>query len=251
MGTKRGEEMGLEFRKIKKNPTITEAIIEQIKEKIVRGELKPGQQLPSERILAESFSVGRSSVREAIRALQYMGILEVRSGEGTFLTENLSILSDRFKTSYIVQRYSLIELIEARKIIEGETVYLATKRSNEEEKESLREVFEEAIKAEEDVEVFLEADFAFHKKIAEMSNNSVLEEFFTAIRELTLKENLEVIKKEGQIQRAIAFHREILNCILIGNPELAKKKMLEHLSDIELAVKELIARQIRQEGQGR
>jgi len=239
--------MKLKFQKIERQ-TITETIIDQIKEKILQGDLKPGQQLPPERVLAETFSVGRTSVREAIRALQYMGILEVRCGEGTFLTENLSLLSDHFKASYIIRQYSVRELVEARKIIEGETVYLATKRSSKEEKEALKQIFEVAIRVQDDVAAFLKADFAFHKKIAEMSHNSVLEEFFTAMRELTLEENLEVIKKTGQIKKAIAFHEDILHCILLCDPEAARKVMLDHLENIENTVKELTSKNMEHEG---
>ncbi|HBG14872.1 MAG TPA: GntR family transcriptional regulator, partial [Synergistaceae bacterium] len=79
--------MVLSFKKIERS-TITEDIIEQLREKILFGEIKPGDKLPPERVLAESLSVARTSDREAIRAMQYMGILEVRCGEGTFLSEN-------------------------------------------------------------------------------------------------------------------------------------------------------------------
>jgi len=239
--------MKLKFQKIQRQ-TITETIIDQIKERILQGDLQPGQQLPSERVLAETFSVGRTSVREAIRALQHMGILEVHCGEGTFLTKNLSLLSDHFKTSYIIRQYSVMELVEARKIIEGETVHLATKRSSKEEKDALKEIFETAIRVKNDVKAFLKADFGFHKKIAEMSHNSVLEEFFTAMRELTLEENLEVIKKPGQIDKAISFHEDILHCILLCDADAARKVMLDHLEDIEKTVNDLSLGDLEQKG---
>lgn len=239
--------MKIDFKKIIR-PTITETIINQIKEKILEGELKPGQKLPPERLLAESLSVGRTSVREAIRALQYMGILEVRCGEGTFLTENMSLLSDHFVTSYIMQKYSLNELIEARKIIEGETVYLATKRSSKDEKQALQLIFETAIEVQDDVDAFLKADFNFHKKIAEMSHNSVLTEFFTAMRELTLEENRNVINKTGQRKKALSFHKEILNCILLSDADGARKTMLEHLQNLQETSEELSRKAVISDG---
>jgi GntR family transcriptional repressor for pyruvate dehydrogenase complex len=242
--------MKLKFQKIDR-PTITETIIDQIKQMILSGEMKKGQKLPPERQLAEMLSVGRTSVREAVRALQYMGILEVRSGDGTFLTENVSLLSDHFKTSFLIKHFSVIELVEARKIIEVETVCLAAERSSEEEKENLKGLFKKSVQVKNDVSAFLKADFAFHRKIAEMSQNSVLVEFFTAMRELTLEENLEVIKKQGQIDKAIEFHLDILDAICSFDPAKARQVMMSHLENIEETVREISAKTINQEGESK
>lgn len=228
----------MKFQKIDR-VTVTEIIINQIKEMILSGEMKKGQKLPPERHFAEILSVGRTSVREAIRALQYMGILDVRSGEGAFLTENISLLSDHFKTSFLLKHFSVIKLVEARKIIEVETAGLAVERSSDEEKEDLKILHQESIEVKNDVSKFLEADFSFHRKIAEMSQNPVLVEFVTAMRELTVEKNLEVIKKPGQIQTAINFHKELLDAILSSDSVKARYVMLNHLENIEETVREL------------
>lgn len=239
--------MKLKFHKIER-PTITETIIDQIKEMILSGAMKKGQRLPPERELAEMLSVGRTSVREAIRALQYMGILEVRSGDGTFLSENLSLLSDHFKTSFLIKQYSVMEMVEARKVIEVETVCLAAERSSEEERKNLLVLFEKSKEFKNDVSAFLNADFAFHIKIARMSHNSVLVEFVKAMRELTLEENLDVVKKPGQIQTAINFHKEIMDAIYAFDPVKARSVMLEHLEDIEQTVREISQEALKDRG---
>ncbi len=238
--------MSLSFRRIDRS-TITENIIEQLRDKILSEEIKPGDKLPPERVLAENFAVARTSVREAIRALQYMGILEVRCGDGTFLSENTTILTDHFKASHLLRRFPLIELIEARKIIEGSTVYLAVERSSPEDREALQEFFRFSEKSANDENEFLKADFDFHRKIAEMSQNSVLLEMLNAMRELTIEENLDVIKKPGQIKNALSFHREILDSILSCDAEQARQHMLRHLENIEGIVMELVENRIPEE----
>ncbi|HPD97526.1 MAG TPA: FadR/GntR family transcriptional regulator [Synergistales bacterium] len=231
--------MVLSFKRIERS-TITEDIIEQLREKILSGEIKPGDKLPPERVLAESLSVARTSVREAIRAMQYMGILEVRCGEGTFLSENTRILTDHFKSSHLLKRFPIMELIEARKIIEGATVYLAVVRSSPEDRDTLQELYQLTATNTDDEEKFLQADFEFHKKIAEMSQNSVLLEMLSAMRELTLEENLDVIKKPGQIKNALDFHRKILGSVLSCDADKAREHMLRHLEDIEQRILELV-----------
>jgi GntR family transcriptional repressor for pyruvate dehydrogenase complex len=234
--------VALSFKKIDRS-TVTENIIEQIKEKILSGEIKPGEKLPPERVLAETLSVGRTSVREALRALQYMGVLEVRYGEGTFLSENTSLLTDHFKISHLLKRFSVMDLVEARKVVEGATVYLAAKRGSPEDREALQDIYhqaEEAVRKDKGEKAFLKADFEFHKKIAEMCKNPVLLEMLDTVRELTLTENLDVIKKPGQIRNALAFHKEILEAVLAQDARKARRKMIEHLEDIENTVIELI-----------
>lgn len=238
--------MSFSFQKIDR-PTVTENIIEQIKEQLLSGKLKAGDQLPPERVLAETLSVGRSSVREAIRALQYMGILEVRCGEGTFLSENISLLSDHFKVSYLLKRFSVMELIEARKTIEGEMVFLATVRSSLEDREMLEQLLQKMETVSDNVEEFLKTDFEFHRKIAEMSQNSVLTEMLNAMRELTLEENLDVVKKPGQIRNALSYHKRILAAILACDADGAREIMLEHLRDIESAIIELEQSKLEEE----
>lgn len=233
--------MGISFTKINRQ-SVTESIVEALKQKILNGEISSGDKLPSERDLAESFGVSRASVREAMRALRYMGVLEVHSGEGTFLTENISLLSDHFKISLLLKQCSVKELVEARKIIECETVSLATIRSSKEEKDALKKLHKYAMTLVDDEQPFLKADFDFHEKIAEMSQNMVLVEMLNATRDLTLSENMYVIEREGQIKRALDFHSSILYYILSFDADNAQKAMLAHLEDIERSIRDFVSR---------
>ena len=227
------------FSKIQKS-TVSQIIVEQIQEKLLKGELKAGQKLPPERQLAEMLGVSRSSLREAMRALQYMGILEIRQ-DGAHLCENLSLLSDHFKLTYLLKQFSVMELIEARKLVEAEIVRLAAERATAEDKETIAEAFEETLRYQETGEEkdFLMTDFAFHRAIAEAAQNSVLVEMLNAIRDLLLEVNLDVIKRPNQVQVATAFHEKIMKAILSGNAREASGVMLDHLTNVEEAIAEV------------
>ena len=123
-------------------------------------------------------------MREAMRACN-MGILEIRQ-DGAHLCENLSPLSDHFKLTYLLKQFSVMELIEARKLVEAEIVRLAAERATAEDKETIAEAFEETLRYQETGEEkdFLMADFAFHRAIAEAAQNSVLVEMLNAVRDL-------------------------------------------------------------------
>lgn len=226
------------FTKIKKK-TVSESIINQIKDMILNGSLQPGQRLPSERELAELLSVSRPSVREAMRSLQSLGIIDIRSGEGTFLNSNVSILSDHFKMSYILKKFNILELIEARKILEVEIAALAARHATQENKDMLEDIHNEITNTKGNLEAFLKADFSFHLAVAEAAQNSFLREMLNTTRDLLLEANIYVVKKPGQIETAITSHGNILKAILEGDAEKASKEMLYHLETIEEAINEM------------
>ncbi|MEE8224579.1 MAG: GntR family transcriptional regulator, partial [candidate division NC10 bacterium] len=101
-----------------KKTRIYQDIVAQVKELIAEGKLKPGDQLPSERELSEMFQVSRASVREAIRALESMGFIEIRQGEGTYIASSVETLLASVASALLHQRDPLLQVFEARKILE-------------------------------------------------------------------------------------------------------------------------------------
>lgn len=219
------------LQKIEKS-TISEQIIRQIKEIILRGEIKPGEKLPPEREMAEIFSVSRSSVREAIRALQYMGILDIRSNDGIYLNNNINILADHLKFSYLLKKFSFMELVEVRKILEVGVVRLVAERATEEAKLSLHSIFEESLSCQDENEKYVIADYAFHEALAEATQNSLLVDMLQGMKLLLLESNIELVKNPGQIQKATTIHKAILNAIDMGAPDLAEREMLIHFKNV-------------------
>jgi GntR family transcriptional repressor for pyruvate dehydrogenase complex len=168
-------------------------------------------------------------VREAMRSLSSLGIVEIRSGEGSFLCMNNSILSDHFKTKYLLKKYSILELAEARKALESEMVKLAATRGTEERKEYLKKMLVETILQKDLPSSFIKADFNFHMAIAECAQNSFLGEMLNTTRDLLLEINMKVVEQPGQIDKAIQSHKAILEAILSGNVQLAQEEVIAHI----------------------
>lgn len=126
-----------------KKRTLSEEIIEQFKQQILSGSWKPGDKLPPERELSESLGVSRTSVREAISALTAMGLVEVRVGEGTFLASDIAPLyKGDISSKFLVKRSSLLEVVEARKIIETQLACLAAGRATREDLNKMEKILE-------------------------------------------------------------------------------------------------------------
>lgn len=221
-----------------KTKKIYEEIIEQIRVLVVKGDLKPGDRLPSERDLAVRLNVSRASVREALSALEMMGLLEIRSGEGTYIKEiNLDSIVTPLTWVLSMEKDTVLELLEVRKMLEGQTVVLAAKRAVSED---LREL-EGAVKAMlEDVQtgqIGEEADLRFHYAVAKASKNKILIRLMNAISDTmhqTLKASrVRLYEEHVTPERLYKEHVLILEAIIKQNGEEARQFMLEHLAGVE------------------
>lgn len=226
------------FKRITKE-TVSETIIKQIKDMITNGTLIPGQRLPSERELAETLSVSRPSVREAMHALKSLGIIEIKTGEGTFLKDNYNLLSDHFNLNNMLKKFSLLDLVESRRILEVAIVGLAAERGTLENKKLIQELFHKSVKQKDNIEKYQELDFAMHVAIAEASQNKFLLEMLNTTRDLLFSSNFEILQKPGQIDITMKAHQDIVDAIVRSDKKMAKKAMLLHLESIAKALKEL------------
>jgi len=217
-------------------------IIAQINDKVLSGELRPGDKLPAERVLAEQLQVSRSSLREALRVLQFMGILDIRPGEGLFLESNSNMLSDHFLVSHLIKQFSAIEIYEARKFIEVDIVELAAKRILQEEEELLEDAYRRLVEAKNDETLFLDANLKFHETIASISKNDVLTEIISAIWKLTFETNLmeNLFETNDIAQRSNEGHKKIMEAIIARDSDRAKKEIVEHLDVVEGAIRKNI-----------
>lgn len=218
---------------------LSEEIVEQIKELISRGELNPGQRIPSERELASFLGVSRPSVREAIMVLEAMGFLESRQGGGTYV-RSLADVTMADPLANMVERRDprmLHALTEVRIGLETWSAYLAAKRAEDSEIEHLRELYqimvEQAGKGGWDAEI----DAEFHLTITAASHNTLQVHVLNTIQSLfqtTIMVALsEFYSKEGYIELLLNHHREIMEAIAARDPERARDKMMEHLTLVE------------------
>jgi GntR family transcriptional repressor for pyruvate dehydrogenase complex len=220
-----------------KTRRLYEEIVEQIKKLITDGRLKPGDKLLAERELAEQFQVSRASVREAIRTLEMLGVIDIRPGEGTFVrgTESDDIIRP-LAMFLAVERNSLLDMFEMRRIFETATASLAAERATEEELDHIGAMLEKMRERLNvlDPEKGEEFDAAFHYAVAEATHNSLLTKLFKTVSEEFAKAN-SVARRQlyhdniQNAQRIIDQHSEILEAIRARDPKTASEAMLAHL----------------------
>ena len=213
-------------------------IVEQIMNLIKEGKLKPGEKLPPEQVLSEEFGTSRPSVREALSALEILGITESRGGRGNFIRDNLGspLYEQRFKE--LEEGESPFEILEARKAVETEIVGLAAKKATKEDIVSIRESLDKMKSAMTNISGIMEFDREFHINIAKAAHNSLLFSMMTYLADL-LKEKLWVNLKEkswsipGRPQKYLEEHIEIFNAIKNKDSKGARNRMYDHLAGVE------------------
>lgn len=235
----------MEIKPIERS-TLPDKIIEQIKNTIIEGRLQPGDRLPSERELAERFSVGRTTVREALKALSYAGIIK-KVREGTIINRNISnFFIDSLTQMLILRHLDFEDLFETRKILEVKLAGLAAQRATIEDIEMIGNILKEMNeKANHNPYEFITEDIKFHEAIAETAQNRVLYEIFIAVRLLLRKAQEEVIKYPGIMKRSLKYHQQIFEAIKKQNVSKAKRAMFDHLDDVEKALTSLEVLEIK------
>ena len=218
-----------------------EEIVEQIRQLISDGKLKPGDKLLAERELADRFQVSRASVREAIRTLELLGVIDIRPGEGTFIRETEADDIIRPLAMFLaVERSSVIDMFEMRRIFETATASLAAQRATEqelEEIEALLESMKERLNLQ-DPEKGEEFDAAFHFAVAEATHNNLLARLFKTVSGDFAKANSAARRRlylDNKLnpQRIIDQHSAILKAIRARSPQQASEAMLLHLQFAE------------------
>jgi GntR family transcriptional repressor for pyruvate dehydrogenase complex len=218
-----------------KSASLADAVIDQLKGSILEGTLQPGDRMPSEQELCTQLQVSRTAIREAKKALIGMGLLETRRGQGTFVRENvLDVLADSIRWGLQMEKGSIQELIEARRIVEVETAALAAERATEEMKQQLTHLILQMQKAidADDRKAFLGGDVAWHAAMAEAAENRVVTRMIMAIRSFLEVFVDAVLEVPESAAIAHTGHARVTEAIINGDVEEAKEAMQTHLSDV-------------------
>jgi GntR family transcriptional repressor for pyruvate dehydrogenase complex len=230
----------MDFKPIK-TKKIYEEVVEQIRQLMADGALKPGDKLLPERELADRLQVSRASVREAIRALEMMGFVEIKPGDGTFVRNtNADDIIQPLAMFLAVEKSSLLEMLEIRRIFETASARMAAERATEEELGKLKaslEQMEDGLNLQ-DSEKGEESDTAFHYAVAEATHNALLCRLFRTISE-DFSRSVSAARRQLYIdehnpRKIIDQHRRIYEAIKNQEPEKAAQAMLEHLTYAEL-----------------
>ena len=213
-------------------------IVEQVRDLIKEGRLKPGDKLPPEQTLAEKFGTSRPSVREALSALEILGITESRGGKGNFIKDNLNSPLYEQKFRELEEEESPFEILEARKAVETEIAGLTAKKATKEEIATIQGSLNKMKSAMANIPEIMEFDREFHINIARAAHNNLLFSMMTYLADL-LKEKLWINLKEkswsipGRPQKYFEEHTEILNAIKNKDSKDARKRMYDHLAGVE------------------
>lgn len=215
---------------------ITERILSLIREQ----QLKPGDRLPGERDLSAMMGVSRPTVREALRSLATMNIIELRHGAGTFVTSlEPKLLVERFDLVFSLNDNSFLDLVEARKVIEPGAAALAAKRATADDIAQLDDIMVRSWAClTGNLEDFPRLDIEFHVRVAIISGNALLSRIMQAVAQLSIASSQRTAGTTGgysarRIERAIHKHTKIFDAIKAGDATSADHHMAEHLSQVE------------------
>ncbi|MFA6103538.1 MAG: FadR/GntR family transcriptional regulator [Victivallaceae bacterium] len=218
------------------NKRIYQHVVEQIQEMILDGRLKSGDRMPSERTMAEQFAVSRNSVREAIRTLEILGIVESRQGGGNFIaTGSSDFLCEPLSIMFKLNSGKFTDLLELRRSLEIEAASLAAQRITRPEAEKMSRMIDELKKTDNEARC-IELDKQFHLLIAEISGNSLLSGFLHAISrivEQAVRDGRKyILTSLSNNQTLLRLHQDLCDAIVSKNVEAAVIAVRRHFDFI-------------------
>ena len=209
-------------------------IVDQIELRFVNGELKVGDQLPSERELAEQFAVSRIAVREAVKALREKGLVEIRPGRGTFITNGTQGVI-RHSLGLLMKFGSVGDspnLVEVREIMEPEIAGLAATRISGEQIAAMTEAVRLMDSSLDNVNSFVEADLDFHLALARATQNPIIPILMNSIIDLLREQRKRIALVKGGLSRGQYHHKKIMDAIVHHDSKAARLAMQHHLKQV-------------------
>jgi GntR family transcriptional repressor for pyruvate dehydrogenase complex len=220
--------------KLVQTSRLYEQIVQQIEESIEKGALKPGDQLPAERELAQQFGVSRTAVREAVKTLHEKGLVEAYPGRGTFITNGTSnsVRQSLDRMIRAGQAEGTAHLAEVREILEPEIAALAAARADEENIAAMREALLVMDDAKKDPQAFIEADLDFHLALAEAASNPLILSLIDSIIGVLREQRMGIFSVDGGPERGQYHHKKILEAIEHRDALGARESMRAHLRQV-------------------
>jgi len=215
---------------------VFEQVAEQIEKRILDGELRSGDRLPTERHLAEQFHVSRTAVREAMKILAQKGLVDMRPGRGTIVIDGANAaMQDSID---LVMKLRLGEvggsnnLVEVREILEIEIAALAAARATEKEIAAMREAVKIMDESLDDADAFIAADNRFHEALAQATQNTLIFILVNSIVNLLSEQRKQIFDVEGGPQRGQIHHKRVLESVIRRDPQAARDAMRSHLRQV-------------------
>lgn len=230
----------MSFDPIRKS-ALAEEIIARLLTLIKERELQPGEKLPPERELAARLGVSRPSLREALRALSVMNVIEMRQGDGTYVSSlEPELLVEHLDFVLSIDDSTFLQLFETRKIVEAGIMALAAQRITSEELEALEACLQKSREYVNDHEMFLQTDLELHERITRAARNPFLTRFMASLSQLSIASRSRTVAIPGVREETVEAHRKIVEALKARDPEAAQQAMLEHLDSVERRLVALI-----------
>lgn len=220
--------------------TLYARIAEHVRKLIETDQLRPGERLPAERDLSEMLGVSRVPIREAMRTLAAQGLIEIRRGQGTFVTDRaVDATIDHFATVLLQQRTAFRELFAVRRLLEPAAAEWAATGAQPDDLANLERIVDDLVAAVRsdpvDFDAIGEHDAQLHIQIATVSGNRVLLRIMQAIQDLHRHQLETSLRYNGRLDATIKDHRRILEALVNRDPVEARAAMLDHLANSETA----------------
>jgi GntR family transcriptional repressor for pyruvate dehydrogenase complex len=220
-----------DFEIVRRNK-VYEEVAKQI-ERLILKKLKPGDKLPSERELAEMLQVSRSSIRDAIRGLELMGLVEPRQGAGTIVRQPDESAINPFANALKHRQEMVSELLDFRKMLEPPLAARAATHASPDEISEMEEILDRQEVTLSHGEASISEDAEFHYSVALASGNSVVLKVLDILMELLRETRERSLQVKGRPQKSLAGHRRILGAIKRHDAEAARDAMRRHIEDVE------------------
>lgn len=207
-----------------------EAAVEQIKAHIESGEWPPGMQLPSERELAEQLNISRPSVREALRVLEVMDLIEIRLGQGSFVKKRTNQSQQiQLLQSMLQEDAYVVALLEVRELLEPQIAFLVAQSATEEDIRNLETILDRMDRVVADGGTGVDENIEFHLALTKVVGNPVLSQVHQMLLELSRDPVERFFRVPGRMVKSLQGHRKVLEAIKQRNSQGAYQSMLEHL----------------------
>jgi len=215
---------------------VFERVAEQVEKRILDGELRKGDRLPTERDMAEQFQVSRTAVREAMKILAQKGLVDMRPGRGTIVIDGARKAMQNSIDLLMKMKLGEVggsdNLVEVRTILEIEIAALAAARATEKEIAAMREAIRVMDESLNDADAYIVADNSFHEALAQATQNALILILIKSIVNLLSEQRKQIFAVEGGPQRGQIHHRRILESIIRRDPEAARAAMGSHLQQV-------------------
>ncbi len=227
---------------------ISTQVARRLVEFILSGQVEPGTRMPSERALAEAFGVGRSAMREALKALSLIGLVEVKQGDGTYLRKaDSALLPELIEWGLLLGEQRTLDLVEARQEIEVVIAGLAARRRTDADIAELTAILTK-METAPTLTAFVEADVQFHLRLAMAAGNSALRDIHSSVQALLRTWIARVVTASGDTLPSYSEHVPILDAVMRGDAPAAQLAMAAHMNSAANRLRETLAKEQDQGG---